>query len=155
MDLFQLFFFIFQTFIQDAPIKWAIILAWVLTGILWVLTFLGIVNQVEESIPTIGGIFLNSLQVLYLPWLWLSGLGLICGLVGYYLEDKKGKIRPGETPLSVYNFRYVGDYLCSCKSWGSYGNKPSISSTPGDVPGRCLNAIIGIAIIKRGFSTLP
>jgi hypothetical protein len=39
--------FHFSNLYTGRPIKWAIILAWVLTGVLWILTLLGLVNKVE------------------------------------------------------------------------------------------------------------
>jgi hypothetical protein len=39
--------FHFSNLYTGQPIKWAIILAWVLTGVLWVLTLLGLVSKVE------------------------------------------------------------------------------------------------------------
>lgn len=39
--------FHFSNLFIGRPIKWAIILAWVLTGVLWVLTLLGLVGQIE------------------------------------------------------------------------------------------------------------
>ena len=39
--------FHFSNLYTRQPIKWAIVLAWVLTGILWVLTLLGLVGKIE------------------------------------------------------------------------------------------------------------
>jgi len=39
--------FHFSNLYTEQPIKWAIVLAWVLTGTLWVLTLLGLVSKVE------------------------------------------------------------------------------------------------------------
>jgi len=39
--------FHFSNLYTGQPIKWAIVLAWVLTGVLWVLTLLGLVGKIE------------------------------------------------------------------------------------------------------------
>jgi hypothetical protein len=141
--------FHFSNLYTGRPIKWAIILAWVLTVVLWVLTLLGLVNKVE-GVYTYhwGNIFRFAPSVIdpVVPVVWFVFNLWACWLL--FRGTKRAK-----SDLERRHYQYITSGMlvitfASVKVGAAMGINIPFLLPLGMFLIDVFNAIIGIAIIK-------
>jgi hypothetical protein len=142
--------FHFSNLYTGRPIKWAIILAWVLAGVLWVLTLLGLVNKVE-GVYTYhwGNIFRFAPSVIdpVVPVVWFGFNLWACWLL--FRGTKRAK-----SDLERRHYLYITSGMlvitfASVKVGVAMGINIPFLLPLGMFLIDVFNAIIGIAIIKE------
>ncbi len=116
--------FHFVNLYTGRPIKWAIILVWIMTVITWVPILAGMFYQIDGFYSYNWGNIFQVVSTVFDPIIFIVWFGLNFTSCWLLLKTAtKNDFAHGKTTLSVYILRFSGSYLRNCENLNRHGNR--------------------------------